>query len=65
MPAPSTRHAELDTLIDTAIVGAAIVAQEESIDKDRERYRIQEDVRILGAGGGTIFAINVVVGLYM
>ena len=45
-------RAELDILIDTAIAWAAAVAREECVGKDRERYHIQEDGRVMGAGGG-------------
>ena len=46
-------RAELDTLIGTAIAWAVAVAREEGVSQDRERYHIQEDVRVMGAGGGT------------
>ncbi|KAH8987434.1 PLP-dependent transferase [Lactarius akahatsu] len=45
-------RAELDRLVDSAIAWAAAVAREEGVGQDRGRLRIQEDVRVMGTGGG-------------
>ncbi|KAH8984364.1 pyridoxal phosphate-dependent transferase [Lactarius hatsudake] len=45
-------RAELDTLVDSAIAWAAAVAREEGVGQERGRLRIQEDVRVMGTGGG-------------